>query len=334
MKSWWIDVSGARPSLELRDTPVPECGDDEVLVRVKATSLNRGEFIRSVGLHKPGPPRPAGGEAAGSVERVGRNVAQIKAGDRVMGRAAGGFAELVRMNAAETMPIPARLDYRQAASIPLVFCVSYDMLVQQGRLQAGEWLLITAISSGVGVASMQLGKALGARVIGTSGSQAKLERLRELGMDRGIATRKPDFAQAVREITEGHGADVTVNNVGGSVFAECMRASAFQGRLATVGYVDRTLAAQIDIGLLHEQRLTLFGVSNKLRGVSQRAQTVRGVITDVLPLFADGRIVPCIDRVFSFDSLPQALQYMESDAQIGKIVVEVTSDAKRDASAG
>ena len=105
-----------------------------------------------------------------------------------------------------------------------------------------------------------------------------------------------------------------------------MRACAFQGRFATVGYLDRTLTAQIDIGLLHEHRLTLFGVSNRLRTAEQRAVTVQGTLKDVLPLFAQGRIRPCIDKVFPFDQLPPAVQYMESDAQLGKIVLEGTPD--------
>jgi NADPH:quinone reductase-like Zn-dependent oxidoreductase len=323
VKSWWILIEDGRRSFEMRDVPAPVCGDDEVLVRVKAAALNRGELIIGAGLHKAGVARPAGAEAAGVVERAGAAVSHLKAGDRVMGRAAGGFAEFTRMHAAEAMPVPAGLDWRQAAAIPLVFNVSYDMLVAQGRIKAGEWLLITAASSGVGVASLQLGKALGARVIGTSGSDGKLARLRELGLDAGIMTRGPNFAAKVKEITGGHGADVIVNNVGGSVFAECMRASAFEGRMATVGYLDRTLTAQIDIALLHEQRLTLFGVSNKLRNASQRAVTVQAVIRDVLPLVAEGRIRPCIDRVFPFAELPQAVAYMESDAQIGKVLIEL-----------
>ena len=323
MKSWWIRIEDGRRSFEMRDTAAPACGEDELLVRVKAASLNRGELIVGAGLHKAGAARPAGAEAAGVVEQAGARVTRFKPGDRVMGRTAGGFAEHARMHADEAMPVPAALDWRQAAAIPLVFAVSYDMLIAQGRLQAGQWLLVTGISSGVGVACLQLGKALGARVVGTSGSKAKLDRLREMGLDAGLPTREADFAARVKEISGGRGADVVVNNVGGTVFAECMRACAFEGRFATVGYLDRTLTAQIDIALLHEQRLVLFGVSNKLRTTQQRAVTIAGMTRDVLPFFANGRIQPCIDRVFPLDDLPQAVAYMESDAQVGKIIVEV-----------
>jgi NADPH:quinone reductase-like Zn-dependent oxidoreductase len=121
--------------------------------------------------------------------------------------------------------------------------------------------------------------------------------------------------------TEGKGANLAVNAVGGSVFAECLRALAFEGRLAIVGYVDGVLRSEIDLEALHAKRLRLFGVSNKLRSSEQRAATVRGFVADFLPFFAGGKIKPVIDRVFAFDALPQAKAYMETDAQVGKIVL-------------
>jgi NADPH:quinone reductase-like Zn-dependent oxidoreductase len=210
-----------------------------------------------------------------------------------------------------------------AAAVPLTFLVVHDMLVLQGRLQAGEWLLITGVSSGVGVASLQAARVLGARVIGTSGSPEKLARLSALGLDVAIATRAPDFAARVAEATGGHGADLVVNTVGGSVFAECVRTMAFEGRLATVGYVDRTLQAEIDLQALHAKRLTLFGVSNKMRSADQRAAGVPAFVADWLPAFGDGRIRPLVDRVFAFDELAAALARMESNAHVGKIVLKI-----------
>jgi len=197
------------------------------------------------------------------------------------------------------------------------------MLIAQGRLAAGQWLLVTAISSGVGVAALQTAKVLGARVIGTSGSPEKLARLEKLGLDVGLHTRAGDFQDAVVKATDGKGVNLVVNNVGGSVFGECMKSLAFEGRLATVGHLDRVLSAALDIELLHRKRLTVFGVSNRLRTAAQRAETVRAFARDVLPYFADGRLRPLVDRVFGFDELPAAVQFMESDAQVGKIVVRV-----------
>ena len=285
-----------------------------MLVRVCAAGLNRGEFIAGHGVVKPGAPRPAGNEAAGEV---------VGSGARVMGRASGAFAEYALMDAREAIPIPPQLSFEEAAAIPLTFMVVHDMLVAQGDLKAGEWLLVTGISSGVGVAALQAAKALGAKVVGTSGSSQKLEALKSHGLDAAIQTRQPDFSKKIFELTEGKGANLIVNAVGGSMFAECLRALAFEGRCAIVGYVDGQVTSDIDLDAVHAKRLRIFGVSNKLRNTEQRASTVRGFVADFLPYFASGRIKPLIDRVFPFDQLQQAKAYMESDAHVGKIVLRV-----------
>ena len=132
----------------------------------------------------------------------------------------------------------------------------------------------------VGVAALQAAKAIGAKVIGTSGSGEKLQKLKAIGLDVGVETRKPDFYDAVMKATGGKGVDLVVNNIGGSVFAECIRTLAFQGRLATVGYLDRVMKAELDIDALHAKRLKLFGVSNKHRNTESRAVTVRGFTAD------------------------------------------------------
>jgi NADPH:quinone reductase-like Zn-dependent oxidoreductase len=270
-----------------------------------------------------GPAKAAGGEGAGEVAKVGEGVAGFKPGDRVMGRCSGAFAEYSLMDAREALAMPRNLSWEEAACIPLVFMVVHDMLIAQGRLKAGEWLLVTGISSGVGVAALQTAKALGAKVIGTSGSQDKLDKLKGMGLDLGIRTRAGDFAKAVLDATGGKGANLVVNNVGGSVFPETIRALAYEGRHATIGYVDGVLHADLDIETLHTKRLTLFGVSNRLRTPEQRAVTVRGFAADVLPFIASGKIKPLVDRVFPFAELPAAKTYMESNAQVGKIAVRI-----------
>ena len=324
MQSYWMQMTDTAAVLELRDTPQPVAGPGQLLVRLHAASLNRGEFIAGHGLHgKAGGWKAIGQEGAGDVAAVGPGVTQFKPGDRVMGRCAGAFAEFALMESAEAMAVPEGLSYEHAASIPLVFLVTYDMLVLQGRLRAGETLLVTGVSSGVGVASLQLGKALGARVIGTSGSQQKLAALASLGLDLGIATRAPEFAARVLEATDNLGADLAVNTVGGSLFAEALRALAFEGRLAIVGHVDGVLRAELDLETLHAKRLTVFGVSNKLRNKAQRAAAIPRFVAEVLPLFASGRIRPQIDRVMDLAQLPEAKARMEAGAHIGKIVVRM-----------
>jgi NADPH:quinone reductase len=320
MKAYWITPASGGTAVELRETAMPEPKPGEILVRVKATSLNRGELLGG----KPGAPaKPGGGEGAGEVVKVGDGVTGVAAGDRVMGRCAGGFAEYALMDAREAMRVPGRLPWEEAAATPLVFLVVYDMLVAQGHLAAGQWLLVTGVSSGVGVAALQMGKALGARVIGTSGSADKLARLDKLGLDVGIRTRAADFHDAVMKATDSKGVSLVVNNVGGSVFAECLKSLAYEGRLATVGHMDRVLSATLDLEALHGKRLTVFGVSNRLRTAAQRAETVRGFVKDLMPYFEDGRLRPLVDKVFGFDDLPAAIKFMESDAQVGKIVVRV-----------
>ncbi len=322
MQSWWMQMTDTDTVLELRDTPQPEPGPQQLLVRMRAASLNRGEFLLGHGLHgQPGSWKAIGGECAGEVVAAGAQAAGFAPGDRVMGRCAGAFAEYALMEVAEAIALPANLSWEQAASIPLTFLVAFDMLVLQGRLKAGEWLLINGVSSGVGVASLQLGKVLGAQVIGTSGSPDKLAALKPLGLDVALHTRKPDFAAAVMQATGQHGTDLVVNTVGGTVFAESVRTLAFEGRLATVGYVDGVVQASIDLEALHARRLTLFGVSNKQRSKAQRAAAVPRFVNEVMPHFAAGRIVPQIDQVVPFDQLPQAKARMEAGGHIGKIVL-------------
>jgi NADPH2:quinone reductase len=298
--------------LELRDAPKPQPKPGQHLVRVRAAGLNRGELLRH-GLSKPGPAKIGGTEGAG----------ELPSGERVMGRLPGSFAEYAVIDESDAIPLPPNLSWEEAAAIPLTFLVVYDMLVQQGSLKRGEWLLVTGVSAGVGVAALLAGKALGASVIGTSGSGEKLAKLKPLGLDLGIQTRKPDFHQAVMQATGGKGVDLVVNNVGGSVFAECVRALGYEGRLATVGYVDGVMQAEMDIEALHSKRLRLFGVSNKMRNAAQRGVTVEGFKRDFLPLFASGKLKPVIDRVYDFNDLPAAKARMEADAHVGKLVVRI-----------
>jgi len=318
MRAWFLKSQGGRAECEQREAAAPQPGAGQLVVRVRAAGLNRGEILGASAT-----PKPAGMEAAGEVTQLGAGVTLFKPGERVMGRCPGGFAEYGLMDERETLPVPERLSWEEAGAVPVAFLVVYDMLLAQGRLKAGEWLLIAGVTSGVGVYALQAAKALGAKVFGTSGSAHKLEQLQGLGLDQGLATRAPDFCEAVMQATGGKGANLCINNVGGTVFAECLRALAFEGRLAVVGYLDGSLSAQIDLDALHAKRLTLFGVSNKMRNSEQRSNTVRGFAHDFLPLLADGRVRPLIDRVYPFDELPAAAARMQANAHLGKIVVKI-----------
>jgi NADPH:quinone reductase-like Zn-dependent oxidoreductase len=321
MKSYSMQSAADHATIELCEVAIPEPGPQQLLVKMRAASLNRGEFIIGHGLTKAGTVKAIGMEGAGEIAKLGAGVGDLKAGQRVMGRCPGAFSEYALMDVREAIVVPASLSWEEAAAVPLTFLVVHDMLFAQGRLRPGEWMLVTGVSSGVGVASLQAARERGARVIGTSGSQDKLDRLKSLGLDVGLCTRAGDFFDAVMKATGGHGADVVVNTVGGSVFAECVRAMAFEGRLATVGYVDGVLKSEIDLQALHAKRLTLFGVSNKLRSAGQRAAGVPGFVADLLPAIAAGRIRPVIDRVFAFGELEAAREHMETNRHLGKIVL-------------
>ena len=323
MKTCWIKSDDKSTALEYRELPIPEPKAGEVVMRNYGSSLNRGELIVGSVVHG-GPLKLGGGDGAGVVHAVGAGVTGFKAGDKVFGRVMGGWAEYCVARAEQLMPMPERMTWEQAASVGVAFLTAYELIfAPYGKLKKGETLLVAGASSGVGVAAVQIGKALGCTVIGTSGSTDKLARLKALGMDHGIHTRKPDFAVKVKELTGGKGVDLAINLVGGSVFAELMRSLARKGRIGIVGYVDGVHKAEIDLTALHANRFEVYGVSNSKMTVEERADAMRGFIRDVLPMLNDGRITPVVDKVFAFDQLPAAKQYMESDAQMGKVVVRV-----------
>jgi NADPH:quinone reductase-like Zn-dependent oxidoreductase len=230
------------------------------------------------------------------------------------------------MEAQQAIPIPARLDWVAAAAMPVGMLVAYDALVTYGKLKAGEWVLLLGASAGTAVSCLQLAKLLGARTLGTSGSDEKLQRLRNVGLDVGIRTRAPDFAAQVRAATGGDGADLALNFVGGTYVPEILRALARKGRMAIVGYVDHTHHADVDLRAVHANRLEIFGLSNSKATPEERAQTARGFKRDLLPLYDERGLQPVVDRVFDFRELAVAKAYMESDAAVGKIVVKI-SDA-------
>ena len=321
MQSYWMQNDGAHAKIDLREIEVPKPAADQVLIRVRAAGLNRGEFILGHGLHQSGSAKQIGMEAAGEVVACGEQITEFKVGDRVMGRCPGAFAEFALIPGREVLLMPPSLSWEQAAAIPLTSMVVFDMLVVQGQLKAGEWVLIPGVSSGVGVTALAMAKALGAKVIGTSGSQSKLDQLKPLGLDLGICTRLPNFYDAVMQVTNGKGVDLVVNTVGGSVFAECIRTLAFQGRLATVGYVDGVLKAEIDIEALHAKRLKLFGVSNKFRNADQRAESTPIFKKQILPLMAQGKCLPLVYQVYPFSQLLEAKALMDSSQHLGKIVL-------------
>lgn len=323
MKSYWIKAEGGRTAVELRDVPIPEPAANEIIVRMRASSLNRGELLAAIGLHSADEPKLLGSDVSGEIHAVGAGVTGFKPGDRVMGRGRGACSEYARLPIHQAVLMPERLTWEQAAALPVAYVTAYEILYPYGRLKAGESLLVVGASSGVGVACVQIGKVIGARVLGTSGSAEKLAKLKAIGLDVGIQARGAGFADKVKEATGGKGANLAVNLVGGTAFPDCVRALANQGRVAIVGYVDRTLTSEFDLEAVHGRRLQIYGVSNAHLTPEERAEAWRGFVREVLPACADGRIAPVIDKVFAFGDLPAAKAYVDSNAQLGKVVVRI-----------
>jgi len=324
MQAYTIKTVQNQSVVELVERDEPALGPTQMRIQMHAASLNRGEFIVGHGLHgKSEVPQPVGLEGAGRVLEIGAKVKQFAVGQRVMGRCPGAFAVRTVMDEREAMPIPDSLDWNEAAAVPLTYLTAYDAIHEQGRLKKGEWLLINGVTSGVGVAALQMGKAIGAHVIGTSGSTDKLAKLQGQGLSLSLHTRQADFHDAVMHATQGQGVHLAVNTVGGSVFAEDIRCLAFEGRLAMVGYVDGELNTPLDLHALHAKRLRLFGVSNKLRSAAQKAASIPAFMKDIWPALNRGEIRPFIDQVFPFSQLAQAKDSMKANNHVGKVVLSM-----------
>jgi len=315
-------------SWDVRDVQRPVVTAGHVLVRVQASSLNRAEFRRLRTLRlRPGQAAPeartGGGDAAGEVVEIGAGVSGTKPGDRVMGRCAGGFAEYALLDAREVMPAPERLSWEEAACVPIVFVVVHDALFVSGQLRTGETVLVTAAPSGVGVATLLLAKYLGAKVIGTSRSAEKLERLKAYGLDAGVVTGAEGFGVAISRVIGDQGVDMVVDNIGADILEPCLKALAVGGRFVTIGRMSGVTKGELDVDLLAERRLHLYGVSNRLRTPAQRAESAKRFAADLLPALGDGRVRPVIDRCFPLDEIADAGAWLEADKHVGKVVLRI-----------
>ncbi len=319
-------------SWDVREVQRPVVPPGHILLRVAASSINRAEFRRLRGQRiEPGRPAPeervGGGDAAGEIVELGAGVSGWSPGQRAMGRVAGGFAEYALIDAREVMPIPEGLSFEEAACVPVVFVVVHDALFASGQLHRGETVLVTAAPSGVGVTTLVLAHYLGARVIGTSRSAAKLEKLKSHGLDVAVVTGSEGFEAAIAPAIgdlKGHGGvDMVVDNIGGDVLAPCIRALAVGGRYVSIGRMSGVVKGELDVDRMAERRLHLYGVSNRLRNSAQRAESMRRFIADLMPALGDGRIRPIIDRTFNLADIAAAQAHVEADHHVGKVVIQI-----------
>ncbi len=326
MKAIVIREPGGPEVLELRDVPDPRPGRGEILVRVRATAVNRADLIQRSG-HYPAPPgSPSdipGLEYAGEVAEIGDGVTEHRVGDRVFGLAGGGtYAELLSVPARTATPLPGALSFTEAAAIPEAFITAWDAMVTQARLGPGETVLVHAAGSGVGTAVVQIARALCCRCIGTARTPAKLERARALGLDTGIVPDEKGFARAVLEATGGRGVDVVIDLVGGSYAAESLGCAAQRGRLVLVGLLAGS-RAELSLGAIMGKRLRIFGTMLRARPLEEKILVAQEFARHVVPLFTAGRLVPVVERVLPLASAAEAHTILAANEGFGKIVLEI-----------
>ena len=308
-----------KESLVLREVATPEPGKGEVRVRIRATAVNRADVLQRKGLYAAPPDAPAdipGLELAGEVDAVGPGVVDLAKGDRVFGIVSGGsYAEYVVVHARALAKMPAHLDFVEGAAVPEAFLTAYDAMVLQGRLSAGETVLIHAVGSGVGTAAVQIAKAIGARPIGTARTQSKLDRAKDLGLAQGLVPADGKFAKELP-------CDVVLDLVGGSYVMESVRALRPRGRLILVGLVGGA-KAELELGLLLHKRITMIGTVLRARPLEEKIQSAQVLAKNLVPLFEGGMLRSIVDRILPLEKAAEAHAAMEQNEGFGKIVLEM-----------
>ena len=311
---------------EYRDVPAPSPTGDQVLVKIRASGTNRGELLARPMFRSSNPalkPMPGGIEFAGEIAAVGPNVTGWHVGERVMGRAPGSYAEFVAVNPVHLMRIPDSLSWAEAASIPNVFVTAHDALATAAELKSGESAMITAAASGVGTAAIKLARFLGAQtIIATTRAAAKCASLSKLGADLAIDVSKPGWVDQVKAATEKRGVDVIIDNVGGSMLADHIRALAIKGRLVSVGR-NAGNVGECDLDQVAFKRASIIGVTFRTRSPQESLLCSERFAAACLDGFRSGALTPVLDRTFPFDKIADAHAYMLSDAQVGKIVLTI-----------
>lgn len=313
--------------LQLQEMPVPTPGPNEVLIRVAAAGVNRPDILQRQGLYPP--PADAspilGLEVAGEIQTCGSEVKNWRKGDRVCALVnGGGYAQFAMAPAAQCLPVPEGFSWIQAAALPETFFTVWHNLFQRARLAAGETLLVHGGASGIGTTAIQLAKAQGANVIATAGGDKKCAACTELGAVV-IDYQREDFVERVKQITQGQGAHVILDMVGGDYIQRNFSAAAKDGRIVNIAFLQGS-KQQVDFMPLMLKRLTLTGSTLRAQSAEAKAQIARELHENVWPLLAQKKIQPVIDSVFPLAQLAQAHARMESNQHIGKIILDVHHD--------
>jgi len=308
----------------LGSLPDPEPGPGEVLVEVRAAGLNRADLLQLRGLYPPPPGESEvpGLELAGVVREVGAGIEGWRSGDRVMALTVGGaHAELAAVPAGQLMSLPENLSFAEGAAIPEAGLTAWTNLVAEGGLAAGETVLVTGANGGVGRTAVQLAHALGARVLAAGRDRERLEPLRGLGADE-LLILGDRLPHAVRDATGGRGADLALDLVGGEHLPRCLAALADRGRCVLVGLMAGP-RAELDLADLLRRRLRLVGSVLRARPREEKKKLVAAFAAFALPRYADGRLLPQLDRVFPFDEIGKAYGRLDEGGVEGKLLVEM-----------
>jgi NADPH:quinone reductase len=331
MKAWFAVPGPEGAVFELRESPRPVAGAGQVVVAVRAAGTNRGELIRGAAL-RSGPaasPARAGGEFAGEIVALGDGVSAWKPGDRVMGRTAGSYAHFVAASQRALMRIPDGMPWAEAAAIPNVFVTAHDAIVTNAATKPGESFMVTAGPSGVGTAAIQIARHLGANpVLATTRTPAKAAALRALGAHEVVDTRDAGkWVDAVMRATSGRGVDVIIDHVGGPMLADNIQVLALKARLVSVGR-NAGRVGDCDLDEIARKRASIIGVTFRTRTPEESLACSERFAAHLLDAVAKGVLKPVLDRTFPFERLADAHAYMLSDAQTGKIVLEVDAGAR------
>lgn len=318
-----IRTPGGPEVLRAEPQPIPAPGAGEILVKVAAAGVNRADVMQRRGFYPPPPGATdiPGLEIAGAIVAVGEGVTRWKEADKVMALVvSGGYAEFALAHESHALPVPDGLSLIEAAAVPETFFTVWYNAFERGRLAAGETVLIHGGSSGIGTTAIQLAKAFGARVITTAGTPEKCAACRKLGADIAIDYKTEDFITVTKKATEGRGADLVLDIVGGDYVDRNYEAAAFDGRILQVAFQGASRAS-VDLRKLMFKRLIHTGSALRARSVADKAAIARAVEANVMPLMAAGRVKPVIDSTFPLRQAAAAHARMESSQHIGKIVL-------------
>jgi NADPH2:quinone reductase len=326
MKQIEMDGAGAPEVMKLATGPVPVPKPDEVLIRVQAAGVNRPDIAQRQGSYPPPPGASPllGLEVAGEVVATGSAVTNLAIGDKVCALTnGGGYAEFCVAPAPQCLPWPAGYDAVRAAALPETFFTVWANLFQAGRLRRGEKALIHGGSSGIGMTAIQLAHEFGATVYATAGSDEKCAACVRFGCDAAINYRTEDFAERIKELTEGTGVDVILDMVGGPYAARNIRSLRMDGRLVLIAFLGGSKVENFDLTMVMVRRLTITGSTMRPRTTAQKGQIAAELREKVWPVLDAGRCGPVIHATFRMDQVVEAHKLMESSEHIGKIMLTV-----------